>query len=121
MGLDERYKALLERRIPRDQVAIGRAYVIHARNGGVGVALMEDGKLGYNLRREKFGAHYLFVEYDWADDPNYGTVIPLRLIETEPPTNELSLLGWLRAQEDEHRAEIDGAWDTVLRRPTRKE
>lgn len=36
---EKRYKPLLARRVPRENVVMGRAYVIHARNGGVGVAV----------------------------------------------------------------------------------
>jgi len=39
VSFDARYKPLLTRRIPRADMVIGRAYVIHARNGGVGVAV----------------------------------------------------------------------------------
>lgn len=53
--LDDRYEPLLARRVPADEIVIGHAYVIHARNGGVGVAVNEDGHLGYRLHREKFG------------------------------------------------------------------
>ena len=35
---------LLARRVPHDEVILGRAYVIHARNGGVGVAVREEGQ-----------------------------------------------------------------------------
>jgi hypothetical protein len=113
MGFD-RYKPLLARRIPRDEVTIGRAYVIHARNGGVGVAVDEAGRLGYQLHREKFGHHYLFVEYDWDEGAPYGTAIPLAAIAAEPPHDEAALLMWLSDQEHEHRVEIDDAWKTIL-------
>jgi len=33
--LRERYNTLLLRRVPRDQIEIGRAYVIHARTHGL--------------------------------------------------------------------------------------
>jgi hypothetical protein len=33
---DDRHRSLLSRRVPRAQIELGRAYVIHARNGGVG-------------------------------------------------------------------------------------
>jgi hypothetical protein len=109
---EDRYKPLLARRIPREDVVLGRAYVIHARNGGVGVAVKDRNLLGYRLRREKWGNHYLFVEYDWEEDPNYGTAIPLSLIAAEPPAD--GLLKWLKAREDEHRAEIDAAWEVAF-------
>ena len=119
-SIDDRYAQLLARRVPREGVIVGRAYVIKARNGGVGVAVEEDGVLGYRLHREKFGHRYLFVEYDWADDPRFGTVIPLSLIEAEPPTDDDELLAWLTDQEDEHRAEIDAAWEVILGHPPPK-
>lgn len=111
---DDPYRTLLARRVPREDIVVGRAYVIHARNGGVGVAVEDDGHIGYRLHREKWGEHYLFTEIDWADDPNFGTAIPLRLIEAEPPTGKKELLKWLTDQTNEHRAEIDAAWEVIL-------
>lgn len=114
MGFEDRYQPLLARRIARDDVTVGRAYVIHARNGGVGVAVEEDGQLGYQLHREKFGHHYLFVELDWEGGPPHGTAIPLAAIAAEPPHGEPALLAWLSEQEREHRPEIDAAWEVIL-------
>jgi hypothetical protein len=113
-GQEDRYKPLLARRVPRDSIVLGRAYVIHARNGGVGVAVEKNGCIGYRLHRVKFTHHYLFTEYDWDDDPSYGTAIPLRLIAAEPPTDNEELLAWLANQQEEHRAEFDAAWEVVL-------
>jgi hypothetical protein len=113
------HDTLLTRRIPRDAIVLGRAYVIHARNGGVGIAVEEGGLLGYRLHREKFGRHFLFVEYDWADHPTLGTTIPLSLIATDPPTDDEELLAWLATQQEEHREEIDAAWTIVLGRPAK--
>lgn len=88
--------------------------MIHARNGGVGVARQgEDGVLSYTLHREKFGHHYLFDEYDWEDDDRYGTAIPLRLLPDMPPEDE-QLLDWLAEREVENEAEIANAWHEVL-------
>ena len=114
MGSDDRYKPLLDRRIPRADIVLGRAYVIHARNGGIGVAVKEDGLLGYCLHRVKWGDHYLCTEYDWEEDPSFGTAIPLKLIEADPPTDDDELLAWLERQTEEHRAEIDANWETIL-------
>jgi hypothetical protein len=119
MTSDERRASLLARRVPRADVELGRAYVIHARNGGVGVAVKEGEGIGYQLHREKFGRHYLFVEIDWDDDPTFGTAIPLAVIAETPPTGEAELLAWLSAQEAKHRVLIDEAWQTVLGTRTR--
>ncbi|MCC6898755.1 MAG: hypothetical protein IT377_07255 [Polyangiaceae bacterium] len=113
-SFEDRYEPLLARRIPRDDVVVGRAYVIHARNGGVGVAVDEDGRLGYRLKREKFGDHFLFVEYDWDEGRPFGTAIPLDPIDAEPPTDGDELLTWLTGKEGEHRAQIDDAWEIIL-------
>lgn len=112
MTFEERHAPLLARRVPREDIIIGRAYVIHARSAGVGVAIEDDGHLGYVLHREKGGVHFLFTEWDWSEGPPFGTAIPLRLIEAEPPEDDDQ--AWLAKQEDEHRAEIDAAWDVVL-------
>ena len=113
-SVDEPYRPLLERRVPREEVVLGRAYVIHARNGGVGVAVVEDGQLGYRLHREKFGKHFLFVEIDWDEGPPYGTAIPLEAIDTVPPTDDTELLAWLAEQQRIHRVQIEDAWATIL-------
>lgn len=114
MAIEDRYLSLLSRRIPPEQITIGAAYVIHARNGGVGVAVLEGGNLGYRLHREKFGSHFLFVEYDWAQGPPHGTAIPLATLAATPPDDDEALLAWLKAQEADHRDEIDRAWEIVL-------
>lgn len=113
-GDDDQYKPLLARRVARESVVVGRAYVLFARRGGVGVAVEKDGCIGYRLRREKWGDGFLFVEYDFADDVSFGTAIPLTLIEAEPPTSKKELLEYLANQEDEHRAEINAARELVL-------
>ena len=112
--LQDGYRLLFVRRVPSAEVVLGRAYVIHARNGGVGVAVDEDGRRGYRLHREKFGSHYLFVEYDWAEGPPYGTAIPLQAIDEAAPVDEVTLLAWLAKQEAAHRDLIDDAWKTIL-------
>jgi hypothetical protein len=115
VNLDDRYALLLARRVPLDAIVVGRAYVIHARNGGIGVAVVVEGRVGYRLYREKFGEHFLFVEYDWAEDPQFGTAIPLRALDAEPPENEEQLLAWLSEREVEHKSEINAAWRVILR------
>lgn len=113
-GLDDRYKPLLARRVRREDIILGRAYLIHARNGGVGVAVEQDGVIGFRLHREKFGNHFLFVELDWDEDPQFGTAIPLELIDARPPSGDDELLAWLASQEDVHRTEIEAAWEVIL-------
>ncbi|MCU0675939.1 MAG: hypothetical protein MUE69_24490 [Myxococcota bacterium] len=98
--------ALLAKRVPLADVELGRAYVIHARNGGVGVAVREGERIGYRLHREKFSRHYLFVEWDWDEGEPHGTAIPLRLLEDRPPEDGGALLSWLAERERELRDEI---------------
>ena len=114
MTMDHRYALLLARRLPLDSIVLGRAYVIHARHGGVGVAVREDGRVGYCLHREKWGEHYLAVEYDWAEDPQFGTAIPLLALHAAPPEDKEQLLAWLAAREAEHKGEIEAAWRVIL-------
>jgi hypothetical protein len=111
---EDRYQPLLVRRIPRGEVILGRAYVIHARNGGVGVAVEESGRLGYRLHREKLGQRFLFIEHDWDEGAPFGTAIPLEPIDVEPPIDDHELLTWLAEQEVTHRARIDDAWEVIL-------
>lgn len=101
---------LLTRRVPVNDVVLGRAYLIHARHGGIGVALREEGRLGYRLRREKFGHIYLTIEWDWDEGPPHGTAIPLRLLRDPPPDDDNELLQWLAAHEAESSAEIQDNW-----------
>lgn len=111
--MNHRYAGLLARRVPRDEITVGAAYLIHARNGVVGIAVMERGLLGYRLHREKFGQHYLFVEYDWADDERLGTAIPLRRLPQAPPTQDSELLEWLAECEIELDGEIRAVWREI--------
>ena len=107
--------SLLARRVPADEVMVGHAYVIHARRGGVGVAVRDEaGLLGYRLHREKFGRHFLFTEFDWSTSEFNGTAIPLRLLPDVPPTDEDALLGWLADREAENEPEIRAAWREVI-------
>jgi hypothetical protein len=119
MMSDQGRTGLLARRIPHSEVVVDRAYVIHARNGGVGIATSD----GYLLRRVKFDRVYLDKEIDWQNDTTYGTAIPLQLIEEPPPMNawraaipqaEQELLAWLYIQEQQYAAMIKAAWDEVL-------
>jgi hypothetical protein len=118
-GIEHRRASVIARRVPRTEIVTGRAYVIHARNGGVGVATAD----GYLLRRVKFDQVYLFEEIDWEVDATYGTAIPLLLIEERPPEytlhpgvgiGEHDLLAWLLVREQQHAAMIKAAWDEVL-------
>jgi hypothetical protein len=115
MSIDDRVRTLLDRRFPRDEVELGRAYVIHARNGGIGIAVTTEEKLGYRLHREKFGTHFLFDEWDWDEGEPFGTAIPLRRLDADPPSDDVELLEWLACREWEWRVEIDAAWRTRLR------
>ncbi|MBX3248696.1 MAG: hypothetical protein KF901_16080 [Myxococcales bacterium] len=113
--LDHCYEPLLARRVPHADVVAGRGYVIHARNGGVGVAVRDGNRLGYRLRRQKFDRIFLFVEWDWAEGPPYGTAIPLQEVATEAPADERDWIGWLEALEAAYADEIREAWETVWR------
>lgn len=117
-----------KRRVPYADVVLGRTYLIHASNGGVGVAVRARGWLGFRLRREKVGRVHLFVEYDFDEcepdvfDPDQewlrrvGTAIPLReLVGEAPAWDEDALLAYLEELEELHRHEIEANWRTVRR------
>lgn len=125
MGISDRRASILARRIPIDQIEQGRAYVIHARNGGVGIATRErhhhEAELGYVLHREKFGNHFLFTEYDWEEGPDAkdglkgsGTAIPVLLIDEVPPADRADWLDWLAVQEKKFRPIRDAMWAVML-------
>ena len=109
-----RYAPILARRIPVEEIEVGCAYRIHARNGGIGVATGRNDDLGYRLHRVKFDRHFLFVEYDWSRGEPFGTAIPLQRIDAVPPTE--GLLEWLADQEEQHRDAIMAVWDEILGR-----
>lgn len=114
-NFDDSRAPLLSRRVPASEIVSGRAYVIHARNGGVGVAIREDGHLGYRLHREKFDHHFLFVEWDWDEGAPHGTAIPMRLLPETPPGDDAHLLDWLAEQQVRHHDEIQANWAAVFR------
>lgn len=100
-------------RIPYSEIILGRAYLISARNGIVGVAVRNQ-VLEYRLRRVKFNNIFLDDEIDWEDSTIHGTAIPLKLLEEIPPTNQTLLLDWLKEQEAKYRPEIDKIWTKIL-------
>lgn len=112
--MEDRRERLLAKRVPLADVVIGRAYLIHARNGGVGVAVLEDGQVGYRLHRVKFDRHYLFVEWDWDIGEPHGTAIPLHLLDDLPPDDDDALLAWLADREGEHQEEVRANWEVVI-------
>ena len=95
-------------------VEIGRAYIITARNGSVGVAMENPRRgLGYYIRRRKFKAVIIDAEWDW-DETESVTAIPLRLLEEKPPTDNAQLLDWLILKENELHDEIRALFHSVL-------
>lgn len=104
-------EGLLCKRIPREQIKIGRAYLIYARNGNVGIAVnlhipaRECHELNYILRRTKFGKVYLDEEEDWGDIS--GTAIPYKEIEEEPPSDSKDWLSWLENMEKKYIDEVN--------------
>ena len=106
----EYQEQLLTKRIPREDIIFGRAYIIHARNGGVGIARQNSDQIEYTLHRVKFGNHFLFPEVDWADDDNFGTAIPLQLLEDIPSTDESEWLDWLAEMEEKYKEEVKATW-----------
>lgn len=113
--MDHPREVLLRHRVPRSVIEVGRAYVLCARNGGVGVARFNDhGELEYRIRREKFGRVFLDEETDWADSDTFGTAIPLRRLPDAPPETPAALLQWLIQKEADVAEEVKVAWDMVL-------
>jgi len=101
-------EALNKKRIPPEEIQIGRAYLTRGRNGNIGVAINDprNGQLAYALRRVKWGTIFIDQELDYSYGPPFGTVIPLRLLEELPPTDEMELREWLIQKEDEYIGEI---------------
>ena len=113
------HDCLNEKRIPLGDLKPGYLYIIHARNGRVGVyrhnpdANDPQWRHEYDLPRTKFGRTYVDQEYDWETGPPFGTAIPLK--EVGPvPENVEDLLAYLVAEQErltpEHEALTKDAW-----------
>lgn len=68
--------------IKREDCKHGYTYRIHSRNLVVGV--FNEKLSGFVGIREKFGDHFLFIEFHHDNGPPFGTVRPLREIEKCP-------------------------------------
>lgn len=68
--------------IPIKDCKDGYLYIIHARNGSVGI--YEEKNKWFWLGRYKFSDHFLYPEDHWDIDEDHGTVKPLREIEKAP-------------------------------------
>ena len=107
----------LERRVPRDQLQLGHAYVIHARNGKVGIwAHMPErvrpaSQYGFKLRRVKFSNVFLDDEQDWEDCQHHGTAIPLHDLGPAPELEGDALLAWLEAKTKESEPWMKAFWE----------
>ncbi len=109
-SLSTGHAALLARRIAPDDNVTGMAYVVFARNGGVGVAERVDGHLGYQLLEGDGGRPSLDLEWDWSAGPPFGTVIPLLEVTAPSPLDKAELLPWLLDREEEYAVEVAAAW-----------
>lgn len=82
----------------------GALYVIHARNGALVSRCVRANASA--THRDKFGRHFVFVEWDWDEGEPHGTALPLRLLEDRPPEDGGALLSWLAERDRELRDEI---------------
>ncbi len=62
--------------LPPEECHVGYVYRVHARNFGIAICIGGDA-CGFMGVREKFGREFLFTEYHWDKDSNFGTVKPL--------------------------------------------
>ena len=71
--------------IPMDKCKDGWLYSIAARNATLGI--YREKELGFEIRREKFGSVFKFVEYHWdigtikPELEQHGTAKPIQEIE----------------------------------------
>lgn len=80
--------------IPIEECKDGWVYYIHARNAKVGI--YDKNEKGFTISRHKFSDNYLFVEYHWDTGEPYGTVKPIKELESAPHfSNEAEKLAWL--------------------------
>ena len=68
--------------IPLPDCHHGYLYFIRARNFWLGVYNAESS--GFIGIREKLGSTFLFTELHWDEDPMFGTVQPVELLELCP-------------------------------------
>lgn len=74
--------------IPIEKCRDGWLYHIAARNATLGI--YREKEIGFEIRREKFGAVFSFVEYHWdvgsvqPDMKQFGTAVPIEEIERAP-------------------------------------
>ena len=69
-------------KIPVEELVKGRVYEIWCRNLSYGVW---DGEAGFIGIRTKFGSHFLFKEYHYDKDLNFGTVRGMKDLEVDVP------------------------------------
>jgi hypothetical protein len=72
-------------RIPLNECIHGGLYRIDSRNLSIGV--FDEKAQGYVGIREKFGARFLFTEYDWDTGPPFGTATPKEFLGMCPITD----------------------------------
>lgn len=104
--------ALLARRFAPEGIVPGRAHVIFARNGGVGVAERVDGHLGYQLLVGD-GGRRLDQEWDWSEGSPFGIELPLREVPAPPLVDKAEQISWLLAREEQYAVEVAAAWQIV--------
>ena len=93
---DEQFRLYMKRRkyaqmasIPLEQCVHGKLYRISSRNLSLGVFNSKDN--GFIGIREKFGNQYLFTEFHWDTGAPYGTVNPVKELESLPEDIEVQV------------------------------
>ena len=64
--------------IPKEQLILGRAYFVKARNFRYAIWTGKD----FAGLRYKFGSYFIDHEAHWDDGAPHGTCIPLELLES---------------------------------------
>ena len=78
--------------IPMDDLVDRGVYAIRSRNLSTGVWDAE--RKGFIGIREKFGSHYLFMEYHYDYDPHIGTVSQMEFLDSVVPEEIRLIEGW---------------------------
>lgn len=66
--------------IPLEELEVGQAYTLHARNLAIGIW---DGKKFHGIRR-KFGSAFIEEEIHYDLDERHGTAVALRKLQQSP-------------------------------------
>lgn len=104
--------------IPVEKCKDGWLYLINARNSCLGI--FNEKEKGFIIRRIKFNAVFLFIEYHWDTGEPYGTAKALKELYQVPENirskPEPELLDYLKETKNKYQKDIQ----RLLKRETKR-